>query len=93
MTRWPLILAALLAGCAAPVPVPAPRPALAAGDACGASAQAGRVGQDATALERVLILREVRVIRPGQPVTEDLRPTRLNFEIGPEGRIARVFCG
>ena len=51
------------------------------------------VGQDATALERVLILGQVRVIRPGMVVTQDYRPERLNFEIGPDGRVARITCG
>ena len=51
------------------------------------------VGQDATALERVLIMREVRVIRPGMVVTQDYRPDRINFEIDAAGRIARITCG
>jgi len=51
------------------------------------------VGQDATALERVLILGQVRVIRPGMVVTQDYRPERINFEIGSDGRVARITCG
>ena len=62
-------------------------------DTCGAGPYARLVGQDATALERELILRQVRVIRPGQAVTQDFRPVRLNFEVGGSGQIARIFCG
>jgi hypothetical protein len=34
-----------------------------------------------------------RVIRPGQPVTMDADPLRLNVELGPDGRIRRLRCG
>jgi len=51
------------------------------------------VGQDATALERVLILGQVRIIRPGMVVTQDYRPERLNFEIGADNRVQRITCG
>jgi hypothetical protein len=62
-------------------------------DTCGASPFAGLVGQDATALEKVLILRQVRVIRPGMAVTADYSAERINFEIGADNRIKRIFCG
>lgn len=62
-------------------------------DTCNAAARQGLVGQDATALERVLILGPVRVIRPGAPVTRDLSPSRINFDIDAGERIARVWCG
>jgi len=60
---------------------------------CSAGAHAALVGRDATALERVLILGPVRVIRPGMAVTRDLRPGRINFDVGDAGRIARIWCG
>ncbi|WP_185020828.1 I78 family peptidase inhibitor [Histidinibacterium lentulum] len=62
-------------------------------DLCDAGSHVRLIGQDATALERVLLLGQVRVIRPGDAVTMDLRPERINFEIGEDGRIARIFCG
>lgn len=92
----PLFLAAGLAACASQPQPPSQPPAQApriAPAACGAEPHLGLVGQPWAALERVLILREVRLIRPGQPITKDLRPERINFEIGTDGRIARVFCG
>lgn len=69
-------------------PVPSPEQ-----DSCGAGPYASLVGQDATALERVLIMRQIRVIRPGQAITMDYRPERINFEIGQDGTIARITCG
>lgn len=62
-------------------------------DTCMAAPYARLIGLDQTTLERELILRQVRVIRPGDFVTQDFRPMRLNFEIDNDGRIARIFCG
>lgn len=35
----------------------------------------------------------IRVIRPGDVVTMDYRPDRLNVEVGEDGRIKRLRCG
>lgn len=66
---------------------------VASGDACQASRHEGLVGQDGTTLERIYILGQVRVLRPGRAYDRQMRPARLNFEIDGGGRIARVFCG
>ena len=89
---WPLVL---LAACAAAPPPVAPAPTLpdAASDTCGASPRAGLVGQPATALERVLIMQQLRILRPADPVTEDFSPARLNIFIDASERIARLTCG
>jgi hypothetical protein len=34
-----------------------------------------------------------RVIRPGEPVANDVDPLRLNVELDPTGRIHRLRCG
>lgn len=93
----------LLAGCGVVVPAPPAGPSLPpvpapADDTCGAAPHAALVGQPATALERVMILRQVRLIRPGTPVTEDFMPARINFHISAPDvagveRIARIACG
>lgn len=66
-------------------------------DTCGAAPHAALVGQPATALERVLIMRQVRLIRPGTPVTEDVRPERINFHIAtpPDAPeiLTAITCG
>ena len=62
-------------------------------DTCNASQYSELIGQDATALEKVLILGQVRVIRPGDLVTQDFRPDRINFGIDDANRISDVSCG
>ena len=51
------------------------------------------VGQDATMLERILIMGQIRVIRPGSIVTEDYVTERINFDIDGTNRISRIWCG
>jgi hypothetical protein len=34
-----------------------------------------------------------RVIKPGDPVSTDVDPLRLNIELAPNGRIHRLRCG
>jgi hypothetical protein len=34
-----------------------------------------------------------RLIRPGDAVTEDFSPTRLNIDLDAAGRILRAWCG
>jgi hypothetical protein len=100
MAVWPtspaarvLALLALAACAPATPPPPAPAPSgLPGPEACGAIPYLGLIGQPATALERVLIMRQLRVIRPGDAVTEDFSPERINFVIGPDGRIASIGC-
>ncbi len=95
MTRFLYLLpVALLAACEAPAPTAATRPALPAPneDTCGAAAYANLIGQDATALETVLIMRPVRVIRPGTAITMDFRQDRLNFQIDGTNTIASIGC-
>jgi hypothetical protein len=64
----------------------------AAEDTCNANQYASLIGEDATALERVLLLGQVRVIRPNQAVTMDLRPGRINFNISSDNRIRSISC-
>lgn len=79
----------LLAAC---TPPPPSLPSLTE-DTCNAGRYADLVGQDATALEKVLILGMVRVIRPGDAVTMDFRAERINFAIDSSEKISRISCG
>lgn len=100
-----LWLLPMLAACAAaPQPAvmsPAEVPASGSGpaipgpaaDTCTAAPHAGLIGQPGTALERVLIMRQVRVLRPTDLVSGDFSPARLNIFIDPAGRIGRLTCG
>ena len=89
-----LVVLTVLAACtpAAPTLIVQRLP-MGASDTCGASKYHTLLDQGATALERVLILGEVRIIRPSTIVTQDFRPTRLNFHIGPDDKIAQISCG
>ncbi len=84
-----LFILAALAGCTAPQPSLPPM----LEDTCNANAYAALIGQDATTLEKELILGMVRVIRPGDLVTQDFRPTRINFGINADNRIIEISCG
>jgi len=97
MRHLPALFAVLiLAGCElADQPPFQGQPPLppAADDTCGANERAALIGQDVTALERIMILGPVRVNRPGTAVTMDYRPNRINFDIDGAERISRIFCG
>lgn len=81
-----VISALLLAACQAPV---AGTPAE---DACGASALEHLVGAPAIAAEEETTPDNTRIIRPGDAVTMDFNPERLNIEIDENERISRVYC-
>ena len=84
-----ILILTLLAGCAAQEqPLPPQRE-----DTCGAARFADLIGQNATALEKTLLLGPVRVIRPGDAVTMDFRPTRINFKISENDTIRTIDCG
>ena len=90
-----LVALLFLVACAAPEivpPVTNPLP-VGTGDTCKAAVQAALIGQDATALERVLLLGQVRLIRPGSVVTQDYVPERINFNIGADNTIRQITCG
>lgn len=61
-------------------------------DACGASGFQFLVGQPLSVLETVTLPEPNRIIGPGQPVTADFMPTRINVSHGPDGVIGRVYC-
>lgn len=60
---------------------------------CGAEKYQYLVGQDATALEKVLILGPVRIMRPDTAVTMDFRMERINFKLGAGNLVTQVTCG
>lgn len=69
---------------------------------CGAGALMNKVGQPVTGTtaqdvrvggQPIATAGAVRVIAPGQPVTQDYRPDRLNLEVNDIGNLVRPFCG
>lgn len=62
-------------------------------NACGAVGLQRLVGQGRVVLAAIALPQGTRVIEPGMPITEDYSVGRLNINLGPDGRIARVWCG
>jgi hypothetical protein len=92
-----LIPLLLLAACATPdgstdgMPDATGAPSLP--DTCGAASYTDLIGQPATALEKVLLMDMVRIIRPDTMVTMDYREERINFMISDQEVITDVTCG
>lgn len=100
----PLLLVVLLAGCVLPIPVPEGTPGalevvIDEGDSCGARDLRGFVGQDRSVVEGTTILDAggapvpLRILGPGDPVTEDFNPRRVNVRADASRRIVGVDCG
>lgn len=60
---------------------------------CGAAAYAGLRGQPLTALPGDEIPGTMRIILPGDTLTSDFSPTRLNVTLDDSNRIAALSCG
>lgn len=60
---------------------------------CGAEGLGASLGKPFPVLADVQMAGHLRVLRPGQGITRDLVPTRLNAEVDGQGRILRLFCG
>lgn len=93
LIRFALILSATvaLAACGSTEPrYPEPRCR-----AAGAQAQLGETLDDRVIEEArwAAGAMRTRVIRPGQVVTMELDPQRLNIEVDATGRIRRLRCG
>lgn len=72
---------------------PAPAPAPAADD-CGAAERQDWIGRARADLPEAPDGANWRVYETGQPVTQDLRPDRLNIEIDPDSQtVVRLSCG
>jgi hypothetical protein len=78
-----------LAACDAALPGMEP-----AVDLCQAPAYQGVIGQNIDALDDWLLVQHpYRVIRPGDAVTEDFNPNRLNIRLDGADRVVAVDCG
>lgn len=84
-----LLLSAACAGTATTT-TPTGRPS--GGGACGAAEYASNVGGPLGDL-RYPPAQEARLINPGEMVTLEYNPDRLNIEIDKAGRIVALTCG
>ncbi|MDQ3140353.1 MAG: I78 family peptidase inhibitor [Pseudomonadota bacterium] len=90
------LMAATTAACA-PVPPAAPLPVEPEGGVCSidrASALIGRAASVELGAEALRLTggRTIRWIQPGQAVTMDYRPDRLNIELDAQNRVVRFGC-
>ena len=84
----------VMLACAALVAcTPTPIPDLPPDDACGAPDLQVLVGQPASILATMKFATQLRILRPGDPMTEEYSPTRLNIMIDLKERIDAVTCG
>lgn len=61
---------------------------------CNAASHRGLIGQSADDRPALSVLApKVRFIEPGEAVTQDQQPQRLNLELDDQGVITRVYCG
>lgn len=79
------LVALVLAACAPPAD-PGP-------DACGAAGLQGLIGQPESVLAATTFAGPIRIIRPGDAVTEDYSASRTNVMLDAQGRITAITCG
>ncbi|SEN31767.1 Peptidase inhibitor I78 family protein [Loktanella fryxellensis] len=86
-----ILILPLLAACT-PVPGTTPIPAPGGPDTCGAADYADLVGLSLAATTLPVGL-NMRVTQPGDMVTMDFAPDRLNIRVDEAGLITSVTCG
>ncbi len=62
-------------------------------DSCGLATLSDLRGQPMERLADFRLIGPLRVLWPGQEITNDIVPTRLNAEVDVTGRIQRLICG
>ena len=91
MKRLLIVLA--LAGCTEATSDEKPQLGDATEESCGLAEVEGLVGQNIAAVTMPAREDPVRVIKPGQAITLDFNPSRLNIDLDSAGVITRVWCG
>lgn len=62
-------------------------------DTCGAEDFQTALGQSREIIPGLGVSREIRIISPGDIVTQEYNPLRMNFYVNGNGIITRVTCG
>lgn len=60
---------------------------------CAAKENAGLIGQSATVLQTMRFGAPIRIIRPGDAVTMDYLPNRMNIHVNASEIITGLTCG
>ncbi|MCI2399469.1 I78 family peptidase inhibitor [Aliiroseovarius subalbicans] len=85
---FPAFVGAIMLGLAACLPTPIQTPT-----DCGASQLQYLVGKPEVVLQAVQLPTPHRIIHPGDMVTMDLQPSRMNVTINAAGKISKITCG
>ena len=93
MRSAPLFCLIALSACTEPVPGPVTPVPPAAEDTCGAAGLAALIGQPVSRFSAQARQGPARIMRPGQPVSLDYNPLRLNVLLDADDRIVGVSCG
>lgn len=90
-----VVMGGLLAGCLRTGPMLGPVDEMLPDlpDSCGLAALSDLRGQPMERLADFRLMGPLRVLWPGQEITNDIVPTRLNAEVDVTGRIQRLICG
>lgn len=93
-----LMVSSILATAACTAVPPEPSPAPFPQGQCNAAGASGLVGQPASQAlaaeaQRLTGGNGIRWIQPGQAVTMDYRPDRINIELDSRNRVTRITCG
>ena len=62
-------------------------------DTCGLAALPDLTGQPMARLADFDLIGPLRVLWPGQEITNDIQPLRLNAQVDVTGSILRLMCG
>ncbi|MCL4187087.1 MAG: hypothetical protein KJZ85_05715 [Rhodobacteraceae bacterium] len=62
-------------------------------DACGASGVQHLVGRNVSAIRNMAFRGPVRILRPGDAMTMEFAPRRINFIVTAAGTIEEITCG
>lgn len=90
---FPLLLAALPVLPACMPTAPAMPPAMPPATCDEAALSAELTGRDAALIDPAAFPGPVRIIRPGDMVTMDYNPNRINVRLDAQDRVASVTCG
>lgn len=72
---------------------PVPSETADSGEACGADMLQPMLGQPEGEIHEPSLPQPYRIIHPGQAVTMDYNPNRLNIQINEDGRVEEIECG
>ena len=64
-----------------------------AGDTCGLAEFQDLIGENESVVMATVFVNPTRIIHPGDSVTMDFNPERINFRVGPGGLIEQITCG